>query len=664
MSRPPNPALWLLSSIVVICLGSLAVSGQDAAQGDRPLVGPPAPQPAEAPTAKAGNVSDRGDLEAFFDGAVNVQLESKHIAGAVVAVVAGDKVVFTKGYGYADVEARRKVDPEKTLFRIGSISKLFTWTAVMQQVEEGKLDLDADVNTYLKDVAIPPTFKEPITLKHLMTHTPGFDDPVIGLFAHQPEARPLAEVLRAQMPTRVRPPGVIASYSNHGTAIAGYAVACVAGKPWEDYVEQRILKPLGMEHTLVRQPAEDSLPADMSKGYKWEEGHFVAKGFEYVPIAPAGCMSMSGADAARFMLAYLHDGQLGNGRILKPETAQRMRKPLFRHHPETGAMCYGFMEFRRNDQRMLGHGGATLYFHSLMQMIPERRVGVFMSFNTDTGGAAHGEIFEAFLRRYFPAPDPERLTAASGFRERADRLAGEYVMTRYSHSSPTKISALMGVFKVAVNDDDTLTISIGDNSRRFVEMEPFVFREVDGPRKVVFKEDENGRVLYLFPADAAPVAAERREWYERSPVHWGLLWGSMAIFASALLYWPVIAFSVRGLPSPQITRTRMSAIVSCLAWILSVASIAYAVALAFVLKDPSQIVFGLTPSLKWLLALTPLCGVLAVLTVLGCVIAWRYRYWRVSGRLHYTLVALAGVGFTWFLYYWNLLTFGFGAIGN
>src|SRR5262249_3850679 len=201
----------------------------------------------------------------------------------------------------------------------------------------------------------PSTFEQPITLKNLLTHTPGFDDYVIGLFAHKSEGvRPLAEVLRAQMPRRVRRPGILSSYSNHGTAIAGHAVACVSGLSWEDYVEKRILKPLGMDHTLVRQPSEDKLPADVSKGYKWEHGQYEVKGFEYCPAAPAGCMSTTAADAAKFMLAHLNDGQLGNGRILKAETARLMREPLFRHDPKTSAMCYGFMEQERNGLRMVG----------------------------------------------------------------------------------------------------------------------------------------------------------------------------------------------------------------------------------------------------------------------------------------------------------------------
>jgi CubicO group peptidase (beta-lactamase class C family) len=638
-------------SLLAIFLGS-ATAWAEGAKPPEPVAGKP------------GKVSDAADLEAFFDGVLPVQLESKHIAGAVVAVVVGDKVVFAKGYGYADVDERRKVDPNKTLFRIASISKLFTWTAVMQQVEAGKLNLDADVNDYLTDVKIPKdTFDKPITLKHLLTHTPGFEDYVIGLFAHKSdELRPLAETLKSQMPTRVRPPGVIASYSNHGTALAGLAVAGVSGMPWEDYIEARILKPLGMEHTLLRQPPTDRLPPDMSRGYKWDSGRFEAKDFEYIPAAPAGCISTTALDAAKFMLAHLNDGQLGKGHILQAETARRMREPLFRHNPKTSAMCYGFWEEQRQGLRVLGHGGDTIWFHSLMQLIPDHRVGVFVSYNTDTSATERGPLFDAFLRRYFPEADPPRVTAPSDFAQRAQRIAGEYGVTRYSHSTFTKVSALMGVFKVSVNKDDTITIRIGERSRRYVEVEPLVFREIDGPEKVVFQEDDNGRIAYLFPANAPAFSAIRREWYELSAVHWGVLGASMAVFASALLFWPVIAFCVRGLTSPAINRTRFSAVLSSLGWLLSAVSIAFAVGAAVVLQEPDEVAFGLTTPLKALLAVTQVCAGLTVLAALGCLIAWKNRYWRLSGRLHYTLVALAGIGFTWFLYYWNLLTFGFGGV--
>ena len=377
----------------------------------KPVEAPPKPteKTAVKPVVKPHPVGDANDLEAFFDGALLVQLESKHIAGAVVAVVAGDKLVFAKGYGYADVETHKPVDPQTTMFRVGSVTKLFTWTAVMQLVEEGKLDLDADVNTYLKGtgVQIPAAFDKPITLKNLLTHTPGFEDRVIGLFAHHAsDVRPLADVLKNDMPARVRPPGVVSAYSNHGTAIAGLAVSSVSGKTWEEVVEQRLLNPLAMKNTLVRQP--DKLPDTMSKAYKWDGGRFKEEGFEYVPLAPAGAMSASAADMAHFLIAHLNDGKYDGTQILKPETARRMRERLFAPDPKADAMCYGFWELNRNSQRIIHHGGDTLMFHTLFAMIPAQKVGLFVSYNTDHAAGAREELLFAFLDRYFPVPDEPR----------------------------------------------------------------------------------------------------------------------------------------------------------------------------------------------------------------------------------------------------------------
>jgi CubicO group peptidase (beta-lactamase class C family) len=623
-------------------------------------------KPETSAKPSGGSVTDAADLEAFFDGVLPVQMSGNRIAGAVVAVVVGDKVVFTKGYGYADVAARRKVDPEKTMFRIASISKLFTWTAVMQLVEEGKLDVDTDVNQYLKEVKIPATFEQPITLKHLLTHTPGFEDRVVGLFGRSADdLRPLSAILNEEMPLRVRPPGVIASYSNHGTGIAGLVVADVSGMSWEDFVEKRIVKPLGMEHSLIRQPAKAKLPDDLSKGYKWEGGRFKEQDFEYVPLAPAGCISMSAGDAAKFMLTHLNDGQLGDRHILKPETARRMREPLFRHDPKTCAMCYGFWEQLRHGQRIVGHGGDTLYFHSLMQLVPERKVGLFVSYNTDTSSGQRELLWEAFLNRYFPEPDPPVLAAASDGRSRAEHLAGEYVMTRYSHSSVAKLGALMGVIRVSVNDDDTITVrmGMGGRSRRYAEAEPLVYREVDGPQRLVFHEDEESKSLYLYPADWAAVSAVKPAWYDSGPAQLGLLGASTGILTSALLFWPAIGFSVRGLTTPRIRKNWFSGLLSLTAWLLSLTSIGFIVGVVASLQDPEDIVFGLPLPLKIMLTVPQFCAVLSAATLLGCLIAWKKGYWRLTGRLHFTLVSLAGVGFTWFLYHWNLLPFGFAGIG-
>ncbi len=542
---------------------------------------------------------ERSDLEAFFDGLIREQLESKNIAGAVVAVVVGDKAVFAKGYGYADVETRRKVDPETTMFRVGSITKTFTWTAVMQLAEQGKLDLNTDVNKYLKDFQVPATFTEPVTLKHCMTHTPGFEDSVIGLFARNAdEVKPLAQVLREQMPTRVRPPGVLASYSNHGTALAGLVVATVAGKSWEDSIEQTILKPLGMQHTLVRQPPKDKLPETMSKGYKWEDGRFKDFGFEYVPAAPAGTVAASAADIARFLIAHLNDGQFQGVRILKPETARQMREPLFTDDPHVDAMCYGFWEQHQNGQRILQHGGATIVFHSLLAMIPERHVGLFVSYNTNTAAGGQMDLLTTFLNRYFPEAETPRPKPNAEFARTGKRFEGEFSSTRYSHTTYAKLVDLFQSVKVNVNDDGTLTLATPAGARRYVEVEPLVFQQLDGDHRVVFRADDKGKITHLFPAQMAAVAMVRHEWYQRIDFHETLLAVTAMLFLSAVLFWPALAFSTRGLPSSTIRRTPLSGVASVVGFLLAATGLALVVGLLIGLQDPDEVVAARWLNLK------------------------------------------------------------------
>jgi CubicO group peptidase (beta-lactamase class C family) len=624
--------------------------------------------PAKTPTkvvvaAKPHSLTDKADLEAFFDGILNEQLEFKHVAGAVVTVVNGNDVALMKGYGYADIDARRPVDPETTQFRIASISKLFVWTAVMQLVEDGKLDIDKDINTYLKKMQVPATFPEPVTLKSLFTHTPGFEDNAIGLFAHSADTmKTYDEVLRTRLPARVRPPGVLASYSNDGTALAALAVADVAGKPFEDIVEQRIFGPLGMKHTLIRQPPTDKLPATISKGYRWKDGQFKDEGFEYISLAPAGAISASAGDIAHFMLAHLHDGQYGQSRILKPETARRMREPLFRHDPKVDAMCHGFWEMHRNGQRILEHGGDTLVFHSEFAILPERGVGLFVSFNTDKGQTARDEILPLFMDRYFPDPEqawPKRSAEEGDLK----RFAGEYASTRHSYTTLAKVASVLGASRVRANSDGTLSVGAEPALKRFVPVEPLVFQEKYGPRRIVFRADSDGHITQMFIADVAAGAFERRTFFESSRFYWSLIAISAALFASALLFWPSIAFCTRRLATP-FRKTRGSAVISVLGWLLSAACIVLVGGMIIALNDQEELAYGLPRNLQYLMLIPQVCAVLAALVLVGCLVAWRNRYWRVSGRVHYTLVALAGVAFVWFLQYSNLLLFGLQAFST
>ena len=527
----------------------------------------------------------------------------------------------------------------------------------MQLVEEGKLDLDADVNTYLKGtgVQIPPAFDKPITLKNLLTHTPGFEDHVIGLFAHHAsDVKPLAEILKKEMPARVRPPGVLSSYSNHGTALAGLVVASVSGKPWEDVVEERILNPLGMKHTLVRQP--DKLPDTMSKAYKWDQGRFKVEEFEYVPLAPAGAMSASAVDMAHFLIAHLNDGKYDGIQILKPETARRMRERLFAHDPKVDAMCYGFWELNRNGQRIIDHGGDTLLFHTLLAMIPAQKIGLFVSYNTDRGAGAREELLFAFLDRYFPAADTPRVKSTVDVAT-LKRFEGEYSVSRHSQTTYAKLALLMQPFTVTANTDGTLTAG-GSEPRRYVEVDPMVFRELDGRRKLIFHEDEQGRVTQIYLADVPAVALIRETGLDRPRYHQILIATCAGLFLTAVLFWPVLAFARRGAKSTRFRRSFFSGLISLVGWLLSVACLVFLAGFVWGLREPEQIVYGTPREVDYLLLIPQVCAGLAALTVLCSIVAWSRRYWRFSGRVHYTLVAFAGVAFVWFLYYWNLLKFG------
>ena len=214
----------------------------------------------------SANSIDSADVESFIDKMIQEKMKEQQIPNATVSVVRNGKVIFEKGYGYANLEDQTRIEAEKTMFRMGSVSKLFTWTAVMQLVERGMLDLDTDVNEYL-DFEIPSKLEEsdqgdtePITLHHLMTHTPGFEDYADSIFRLSADKKPsLDEYVRQYMPARVFPPGEVMAYSNYGTALAGYVVEQVSGMPFPEYVEKNVYQPLGMKHSTFRQPIPERL---------------------------------------------------------------------------------------------------------------------------------------------------------------------------------------------------------------------------------------------------------------------------------------------------------------------------------------------------------------------------------------------------------------------
>lgn len=617
------------------------------------------PPPAEA--APTGVFSDALEVEAFVDGVMAEQLKSYHIPGATVAVVADGELLFAKGYGYADLATHRAVVADRTLFRPGSVSKVFTWTAVMQQVEKGKLDLDADVNDYLTDFKIPPAFGEPITLADVMTHTAGFEDRRVGLLRAGPDdLKPLATYLKDDVPARVFPPGEVPAYSNYGTSLGGYIVERVSGVPFDQYMEENIFEPLGMARSTFREPVPPALEADVAVGYTFEGGVFEAQDFEWLQEYPAGSLSATATDMARFMAAHLEEGRYGSSRILGEAAAREMHRRLFSSDPRVNGWAHGFMEMTLNGERVIWHGGDTIYFHTALALFPEHGVGVYVSYNSPDGALARLDLLYAFADRYFPAarepapePGPE---AARG----AARYAGSYVRSRSVFTRLMKFSGFLDPITLKVTPDGYLLAPgrLGRPPCRYLEVEPGTFREIEADEtlgdKLVFAVDEGGRVKYAFFENDPTNVLVRVPWYGAAPFHRVVLALCLALFLSAIFIWPVGWFLGRRRQRPR--DSFLARLTRLCAWCLSLLNVVFVVAVMRFF-DPVGVLYGLSAGLKAALVIPIVTTVLAVAVVVLAVVAWVKGFWRVPGRVHYTLVALAAAAFVLWLNYWNLLGF-------
>lgn len=520
---------------------------QEGAQLPPPGPAAEATVPQSAPPGAAPLT--RADVEAWLDGYMPYALQSGDIAGAVVVVVKDGEVLAQKGYGYADLETRKPVDPALTLFRPGSISKLFTWTAVMQQLERGKLDLDTDVNEYL-DFQIPPRDGKPVTLRNIMTHTAGFEEQLKGLMgeAGGEPVKPFDERLKNWVPERIFAPGTTPAYSNYATALAGYIVQRVSGVPFDDYIEQNIFAPLGMQHSSFRQPLPESLQPLMSSGYQLaSEGE--AKPFEIVGVSPAGSLSASGADMAKFMIAHLQNGAFGAARILQEDTAKQMHGTALTILPRVHRMLLGFYEQNYNGHRALGHGGDTNWFHSDLHLFIDDGVGMYVSLNSSGQGGASSNIratlFEQFADRYLPGPTLDGKVDAKTAAEHARMMAGVYENSRRIESSFFKLLGLIGPIKVVANPDHTISVSMALNLAgvpiKWREVEPFVYRDAGG-KNLLAAQVENGQVVRFSFDGVSPFMMFDRTPASRSPV-WLMPMAIVGLISLLLtsLAWPVSA---------------------------------------------------------------------------------------------------------------------------
>ena len=624
-----------------------------------PVAQPPAIQPGAAAPVPAHTL-DQADLNAFFDGIFPLQLERSDIAGASVFVMKDGNVLLQKGYGYADVKTKKPVDPVSTIFRLASISKLFTWISVMQLEEQGKLNLDTDVNQYL-DFKIRPAFDKPITLRNLMTHTAGFEETLDDIIITDPKhAVSLRDYLIANQPMRIYPPGVIPAYSNYGVGLASYIVQRTSGEPFEQYVQQHIFGPLGMTHSSFYQPLPKSLANLPSEGYRSNTTK-PPVGFEIFNPVGAGGVSSSAADMGRLGHALLNGGELDGKRILKSDTLGQMWTPQFRASDALPPICMGFYEDWRNHLHWIGHEGDLIAFHSLFFVEPTQKIVLFASYNSaEGGGQPRPEIINFFSDRYFPgAPEAQYLkTPASQLKA----IEGTYQSTRRDDTTKFKLSNLFSERTASVDKDGVLSIQNSRDLRGHpIKWKPIGkdLWQAEGEQQRIFAIRDNHNSIVRLAVDFPGVQFQRVPWYENKTWVLVALWSSLCILslvviASMVRTWRRLFQRRRPRPAPQPGTLWLTAAprLAAFVWLIFLGSLfGYFTAKGDNLMPPTPAWF------KWFVLINfiaMIAIVISTLAVIAGVRSWG-RDLRVITKLKFTFVALACAFLSWFAIHWHII---------
>jgi CubicO group peptidase (beta-lactamase class C family) len=621
--------------------------------------------PVSAYAAQRSSISaplhDPQELETFLHGVLTEQMAAQHIPSAAVSVVKDGHILLSQGYGYANLQQGRKVQADSTLFRLGSVSKLLTWTALMQLVEDGKINLHADINAYLKTFRIPATYPQPITIENLLTHTAGFEDGTIGQLVPQVrDLEPLGTWPPKHIPARIFPPGVVTAYSDYGAALAGYIVEQVSGMSFEQYIEHALLQPLNMSQSTFRQPLPANLAGQMSQGYTSHGGTYDAGSFENIETVPAGAFSATATDMANFMIAQLQLGRFGSAHILRESTAHEMQQQHFTNDSRLPGMDYGFYEQQINQQRLIGHSGDTTLFYSLLMLLPKSHVGLFVAFNSPGGSTASQNLLQAFMDHYYPAPRVTPSAPLAGFPERASQIEGTYWSTRRNETTYQKVGYdLLSPITVSNAGNGHLIISgVGNQDIDLVEVQPWVFQQTNGlSDTVIFRR--SGSQMNMFIGNRPYQAYQKRAWDETSTFHLGLLLICLLLFLgsgiSALVH--LIAAIRRKFNGKSKVIQFRSEFPRWVGWSMSILNVIVLIGffLLFSSNDLYAVQFAMSPALVAVMMLASISSLLTLGMVFWSFLVWKMPSWNPWRCLSYVLLTLAGIAFSLDLNFWHLL---------
>lgn len=453
--------------------------------------------------------------KSFFDNEITNVMSVLNIPGMSLSVVNSTDILYKKGYGYASLEESKLVDPDTTIFRLGSVSKLFTWTAVMQVYEQGLIDFDEDINTYLTAFKIKEKFNQPITMKHLITHSAGFEaDWIWNGDATEETLLSLEDYMIKFQPRRVSPPGETTSYSNYGAGLAAYIVTQVSGLDYETFIEENIFDPLKMNYSTFRQPFPEHLKNNFASEYAFDDNGEPVLGLtEFVLDPPAGGLATTASDVAKFMMAHLNNGTVDSEQIMQDETTHQMHQRLFSNDPRLSGWTYGFVDTNFRGVRILHHGGAVARSGGIIFLLPDLDIGVYLSYNSETI-LSTVVILANFLESFFTLEPFSILYPTST--EGLDKFAGKYIQAGVWETTPYKLERVIDHLEVRITNDGYLLFK----GQKFVRVDDLLFRADNSFWYIAFRENKNGKITYLMQGGFTQVPYEKLRGVANPTVAW------------------------------------------------------------------------------------------------------------------------------------------------
>ena len=606
-------------------------------------------------TSWALNADDLGKtkvVEAYVDGLVKPLMIKEHSPSGVFVLMKDGQIILSKGYGWQDVDKRIPVDATSTLMRPGSISKLFTWIAVMQLVEKNKLDLDADINKYLKTFKIKDTYPgQPVTLRNCLTHTAGFEESFLGhlILNKNDQIISLAAALKKYQPERIYAPGTQAAYSNYATSLAGLVVANVSGMSYEDYIQKNIFEPLGMRNSTFKEPLPDNLNQHMAIAYQYANGSYIAEPFELITnFTPAGALTSTAEDMLKFGSALLNGGSLNGVPIISTETLMEMNKIQFNYDGRLNGHGLGFIHYPWGNTDTFGHDGATNAFFSHLGVTPSKNMVIFSSFTGPGGSKINRTLSESIYAEFMPIA-PFFDIPPKEFNSYASKYSGSYIPSRHNLSTIEKVFSLLTQQKIS--PDGRGGLLIGDN--RYIEIDKNLFREVSTGQLAAFKENKQGKIIgYALNGLSMFPSIKIQSLFFLKAFNFFFLVLSIVVFVFVFLRFLYQRRLIKDLPTKEKIAFRAALIASLShLWVVLFGLIT-------MMSVGSQLVEHIPTMLKFWLVFPIIASLASIFLLYQNLEVWKEALFSTFwARLRYTFITFCALFMSWFYFYWNILGF-------